>query len=134
VVSGPGLVNLYQAIAGLEGLEVPERDPGEVTQLGLSGECLTSRRALDIFCAMLGTVAGNLALSLGAKGGVYIAGGIVPRILERFAQSEFRARFEAKGRFKDYLAAIPTLVVTHPSAALVGLARLAERQFQGKRR
>jgi glucokinase len=128
VISGPGLVNLYRAIAALEGLDVPERDPGEITQLGLTGECPTSRRALDSFCAMLGTVAGNLALSLGAKGGVYIAGGIVPQILERFAQSEFRARFEAKGRFVGYLAAIPTFVVTHPSAALIGLAQIVEAQ------
>ena len=72
---------------------------------------------------MLGTVAGHLALSFGAKGGVYIAGGIVPRILDRIAQSSFRARFEAKGRFAGYLAEIPTSVVTHPHPALIGLTR-----------
>ena len=126
VLSGPGLVNLYRAIATLEGGEVPERSPEEITQLGLSGECPTSRRALDTFCAMLGTVAGNLALSFGAKGGVYIAGGIVPRILDRITQSSFRARFEAKGRFAGYLAAIPTSVVIHPYPALVGLTRLVD--------
>ena len=64
-----------------------------------------------MFCAMLGTVAGNLALTLGARGGIYIAGGIVPKLGAAFAHSPFRARFEDKGRFRDYLAAIPTFVV-----------------------
>ena len=71
---------------------------------------------------MLGTMAGNLALTLGARGGIYIGGGIVPRFGERFAQSPFRARFEAKGRFGEYLAAIPTWVVTHPLPAFLGCA------------
>lgn len=128
VLSGTGLVNLYQAIAGVEGRDVPERTPEEVTQMAMADECPTSGRALETFCAMLGTVAGNLALSLGAKGGVYIAGGIVPRIINRFAQSAFRARFEAKGRFASYLAEIPTLVITHPNPALIGLTRLIEGQ------
>ena len=75
-----------------------------------------------MFCAMLGTVAGNLALTLGARGGVYIAGGIVPRLGERFAASPFRERFEGKGRFHDYLAAIPTHVVTHKLPAFLGCA------------
>ena len=78
--------------------------------------------ATAMFCAMLGTVAGNLALTLGAKGGVYIGGGIVPRLGERFAASGFRDRFEAKGRFHDYLAAIPTYVVIHKLPAFLGCA------------
>ena len=73
-----------------------------------------------MFCAMLGTVAGNLALTLGAQGGVYIAGGIIPRLGERFAASPFRERFESKGRFRGYLAAIPTYVVTHTLPAFLG--------------
>jgi glucokinase len=75
-----------------------------------------------MFCAMLGTVAGNLALTLGARGGVYIGGGIVPRLGERFASSSFRERFEAKGRFETYLATIPTFVVTHNLPAFLGCA------------
>ena len=75
-----------------------------------------------LFCAMLGTMAGNLALTLGARGGIYIGGGIVPRLGQRFAESPFRARFEAKGRFSPYLAAIPTYVVTHPLPAFLGCA------------
>jgi glucokinase len=76
----------------------------------------------SLFCAMLGTMAGNLALTLGARGGIYIGGGIVPRLGQRFAQSSFRARFEAKGRFSPYLAEIPTYVVTHPLPAFLGCA------------
>ena len=126
VLCGAGLVNLYHAIAGLEGAEAPERTPEEITQAALEGSCPTSVRALDAFCAMLGTVAGNLALSLGAKGGVYIAGGIVPRVMDQFVRSSFRTRFEDKGRFSDYMAAIPTRVVMHPNPALLGLTRLVD--------
>jgi glucokinase len=126
VVSGPGLANLYRAIAELEGRDVPARTPEEITERALAGDCPTSVETLDTFCAMLGTVAGNLALSLGARGGVYIAGGIVPRIVERFAGSAFRARFEAKGRFADYLAAIPSFVVTRPNSALIGLTQIVK--------
>ncbi len=126
VLSGAGLVNLYHAIARLEGGEVPERTPEGITQVALAGSCPTSVRALNTFCAMLGTVAGNLALSLGAQGGVYIVGGIVPRIVDQFVRSSFRTRFEEKGRFRDYLAAIPTKVVMHPNPALLGLTRLVD--------
>ncbi|HUJ98190.1 MAG TPA: glucokinase, partial [Stellaceae bacterium] len=82
--------------------------------------------ALELFCAMLGTVAGDLALTLGARGGIYIAGGIVPRLGASFAASRFRERFEAKGRFRPYLASIPTYVVTHPIPAMLGLAALLD--------
>jgi glucokinase len=77
-----------------------------------------------MFCTMLGTMAGNLALTLGARGGVYIGGGIVPRLGQTFARSPFRQSFEAKGRFQAYLAAIPTFVVTHPLPAFLGCAAL----------
>jgi glucokinase len=73
-----------------------------------------------MLCGMLGTMAGNLALTLGAQGGVYIAGGVVPRLGARFAESPFRERFEAKGRLTPYLKAIPTYVVTHSLPAFIG--------------
>ena len=122
VLSGPGLVNLYNTLAALDG--VPSRgytatqiaDPEMGTADRICAESTT------LFCAMLGTMAGNLALTLGARGGIYIGGGIVPRLGQRFAQSPFRARFEAKGRFSAYLAAIPTYVVTHPLPAFLGCA------------
>jgi glucokinase len=84
-----------------------------------------------MFCAMLGTIAGNLALTLGARGGVYIAGGIVPKLGAAFAHSQFRARFEDKGRFSAYLAAIPTFVIIRPDAALLGAAQLLEDAASG---
>jgi len=126
VISGSGLENIYQAIAALEGLEFPPRNAAEITNNALSGECPLARRSLQAFCAFLGSFAGNVALTFGARGGVYIAGGISPRILNFLIQSEFRKRFEAKGRFQSYLKAIPTYVITHPAAALIGLKSLVE--------
>jgi len=125
-ISGPGLENLYQAIAAVDAMNVPARNAAEITDAALAGACPTSRAALDMFCAMLGTIAGNVALSFGARGGVYIAGGIAPRIVDHLARSEFRARFEAKGRFRGYLEAIPTSVITHKDATFMGLKSLAE--------
>ena len=81
-----------------------------------------------MFCAMLGTVAGNLALTIGARGGIYIAGGIVPKLGTTFVKSAFRSRFEAKGRFRSYLAAIPTYVILRQLPALLGAAKLLERE------
>ncbi|MBE9554092.1 MAG: glucokinase, partial [Proteobacteria bacterium] len=76
---------------------------------------------LKTFCAMLGGFAGNVALTIGARSGVYIGGGILPRFPEFLAASDFRDRFEAKGRFRDWLAPIPTFVVIHPDPAFPGL-------------
>lgn len=126
VLSGPGLVNLYQAIGCIDHRPTIERSAAEITVAGLDGSCLVCREALDLFCAMLGTFAGNAALTFAARAGVYIGGGIAPRIAKHLRESQFRARFEAKGRFQPYLAAIPTWVITHPDATLLGLRRLAE--------
>lgn len=123
-LSGEGLVHLYEALAGLESRSVPQRCAAEITKAAAARSCKSCEATLDLFCAMLGTLAGNLALTLGAKGGVYIAGGIAPRIVAYLAESKFRERFEAKGRFKAYLATIPTWVVTHPTPAFLGLAEL----------
>ncbi len=125
-ISGSGLENIYQAIAALEGLKIPPRNAAEITKNALSGECQLARRSLYAFCAFLGSFAGNVALTFGARGGLYIAGGISPRILDFLIRSEFRKRFEAKGRFRNYLEAIPSYVITHPAAALIGLKSLVE--------
>ncbi|MEQ8196364.1 MAG: glucokinase [Rhodospirillales bacterium] len=132
VISGPGLVNLYRAICVLEGRPPePGITPETVTERGerskRSGEFKVCREALDTFCAMLGTVAADLCLSLGARGGVYIAGGIVPKLGKTFTDSHFRTRFQTKGRFSDYLNAVPTFVITHPLPAFVGLAALLRK-------
>jgi glucokinase len=124
ILSGPGLVNLYNALAELDGALAGSYGPAQITD-PLTGEVdRHCREAVDMFCAMLGTVAGNLALTIGARGGLYIAGGIVPRLGAVFASSGFRERFERKGRLAPYLAAIPTYVVTHATPAFIGLAAL----------
>jgi glucokinase len=123
VLSGPGLVNLYVALAELAGRGTPTVNPEDVTHLAKQGEPL-ARKTLAMFFALLGTIAGNLAVTTGARGGVFIAGGIVPRLVEQLRASEFRARFEAKGRYRDYLAAIPTQLITAPLPAFRGLKYL----------
>lgn len=127
VLSGPGLVNLYEAHAAVAGQQAEALTAADISARGLSGDCPLCAATLDTFCAMLGTVAADLALTLGAHGGIYLGGGIVPRLGDYFARSPFRARFEQKGRFSDYLARIPTYVIQAPYPALLGAARGLER-------
>ena len=122
LLSGPGLVNLYAALAELEGWPAEDLTPADLTERALAGTCPHSQEVLELFCGALGTAAGNLAITLGARGGVYIGGGIVPRLGDFFDRSTFRSRFEAKGRFSAYLAAIPTWVITAANPALRGVA------------
>jgi glucokinase len=124
LLSGPGLVNLYNTLCELSGTPAASYTPDQITSARAWNDDPRTREATTIFCAMLGTVAGNLALTLGARGGIYIAGGIVPKLGPIFAQSEFRARFEAKGRMRNYLAAIPTYVIVRPYPGLLGAAAL----------
>lgn len=126
VLSGAGLLDLYHAIATVDGLVIRERTGPEIVARALAGDCEASVATLEAFCGFLGGVAGNVALTLGATGGVFIGGGIAPRFTGFLATSAFREKFEAKGRLRPYLAAIPTAVVTHKFPAFVGLARLAE--------
>ena len=121
-VSGPGLVNLYNALAGVDGVPAAPYTAAQITDPAAAARDPLCREATAMFCAMLGTVAGDLALTLGAQGGVYVAGGIVPRLGSRFVESGFRVRFEAKGRLSPYVAPIPTYVVTHPLPAFLGCA------------
>lgn len=122
LLSGPGLVNLYWAVGQLHRVEVEKLEPEQVMSLANEGDPLAVAARAHFF-AMLGTVAGNLALTVGARGGIYIAGGIVPDTIELFRQSEFRARFESKGRYRTYLEEIPTYVITRPEPAFAGLRR-----------
>ncbi len=125
VLSGPGLENLYAAIAAIDGATVARRTAAEITGHALDRSCATCEATVDMFCAMLGNVAGNLALMFRARGGIYVAGGIAPHLVDYLAQSEFRSRFEAKGRFGKYLESIPTAVIVNPDATFLGLKRLA---------
>jgi glucokinase len=127
ILSGPGLINLYNTLAEIEGVPAAPYTPAQLADRAIGQSDPVVRAALAMFCAMLGTVASDLALTLGARGGVYIAGGIVPRLGASFAASGFRRRFEAKGRFGSYLTAIPTYVVTHPHPAFLGLSTVLDR-------
>lgn len=124
VVSGPGLVNLYEALAAISKSSITPLRPEQVSERALAGTCKICVEALNRFFGILGSVAGDLALAVGAEGGVYIAGGIVPQMLDEIRASDFRARFESKGRFSQYVANMPTLVVTEPSPGLIGCAAL----------
>jgi len=121
-LSGPGLVNLYNSLAALDRVPAASYTAAQITDPETGARDPLCREATAMFCAMLGTFAGDLALTLGARGGVYIAGGIVPRLNARFAESGFRERFEAHGRMGGLLAAIPTYVVTHRLPAFLGCA------------
>ncbi|QMT32004.1 glucokinase [Alysiella filiformis] len=121
-LSGAGLVLIYDALAEREGVKRQKLTPAEISDRALSGTSPLCRLTLDIFSAMLGTVASNLALTLGARGGVYLCGGIIPRFIDYFKESPFRSRFENKGRFDAYLAAIPVYVVLSKYPGLTGAA------------
>ncbi len=127
VLSGQGLVNLHEALSRLEGCEPDTMTPANIADAGLKGADAVCVETLDMFCAMLGTVAGNLALTLGARGGVYVAGGIVPRLGEVFDRSLFRRRFVEKGRLSAFLNPIPTYVVTHDLPAFLGLKAVLDQ-------
>jgi glucokinase len=132
-LSGPGLGNIYQAIAQLGGHDLAQANAAEITRRALSRESELANEALSAFCALLGSFAGNVALTFNARGGVYIAGGISPRIVDFLVSSEFRTRFEAKGRFRHFLERIPCFIIIHPAAALLGLKALTEEIHGGDR-
>jgi glucokinase len=125
LICGPGLLNMHRALAEIDGRETHVDDPAEITREALADMDSHCGATLARFCAILGAVAGDIALTVGARGGVYIAGGIAPRILPFLKASPFRERFERKGRFQPYMAAIPTKVILHKHAALLGSARVA---------
>jgi len=122
LLSGPGLMMLYEVIAESAGAPNEKLQADEISKRGIAGSCPVCRETMDTFCAMLGTVAADVALVLGARGGMYIGGGIIPKLGDYFATSPFRARFEEKGRFSPYLAKVPTWVIHAPWPGLIGAA------------
>ena len=124
VVSGMGLQNLYQALCALDHTTAEQLNPAQITEGALAGKDKRCREALDMFCAILGAAAANLVVTLGARAGCYVGGGIIPRLGEYFSRSPFRARFERKGRFSTYIAAVPTYVILAETPALRGLATI----------
>ncbi|WP_338884517.1 glucokinase [Xenorhabdus sp. TH1] len=131
VLSGPGLVNIYRSLMKLNGQVAEDLTPRDVSDRALNGNCSICKQALELFCTALGRFGGNLALNMGAFGGVYIAGGIVPRFFDFFQKSGFRQGFENKGRFTDYLKDIPVYLITHDNPGLLGAGSYI-RQLLGK--
>lgn len=128
LLSGPGLANIYAALTGLEGRKVQEvPHPGEVSRAARAGTDPLARETARIFSALLGQYGGDVALMYGARGGVYVAGGVVGRLGRAFDKRLFRARFEAKGRYEQWLGGIPTWLIRHDRPAMVGLARYLDR-------
>jgi len=124
LLSGPGLEAIHRVLSGAR------LGAADITARALDGSCAGCRATVDAFCAILGSVAENVALTLGATGGMYIGGGIVPRLGPLFHTSAFRTRFEGKGRLQAYLARIPTYLVTEPYPALRGVAALLDGASQ----
>jgi glucokinase len=124
VLSGPGLINLATALAEIDGQQLAIEDPREVTRRARGPKCRYCRQALDRFSALLGAAAGDLALTFCARGGVYIGGGLVKRLGDLFDVERFRANFVAKGRFEEYLADVPTYLVTRRDPGLLGAAAM----------
>jgi glucokinase len=130
-MSGVGIELIYRALCHHRGLAAEPLAVPEIVRRALDGSCALCDDVVETFCCMLGTVAGNLGVTLGAQGGIYIGGGIVPRLGARFDRSGFRARYEQKGRFGPYLARIPTFVITAEYPAFVGVsAILSDRLSQ----
>lgn len=123
LLAGPGLPLLQAALGAVQGrVPVADATPEAIVAAALQGSDALASDTLDLFARLLGSLAGNLALTLGARGGVFVGGGVVPRLGGHFAAAAFRERFEAKGRFRDYLAAVPTVLITDTLAALGGAA------------
>ena len=120
ILSGPGLVNLYQAIAQYQGVSPQPYEAPDITANALEKKCTICQETLSQFCRIMGSFGGNLALTMSTYGGVYIAGGIIPRFIEYFSKSEFRTQFEAKGRFNHLIQRVPVYVITEEQPGLLG--------------
>ena len=132
VLSGPGLVRLHRALAQVNGVAAPDLTASDIVARLDDSLCAET---VEVFCGMLGSFAGNVALTLGARGGVYLGGGVLPRIVERVRTSSFRTRFAANPDMAHYLEAIGTALIVAPQPALTGaaawLAQRARRELVG---
>ena len=122
LASGLGIETLDSVLHQLDGLQPRHRSAKAIAQAAKSADA-TAQEALALFTQALGSVAGDLALATGARGGIFWGGGLIPALGEQFDAAAMRARFCAKGRFSDYLSAIPHYLITDPHAALRGLSR-----------
>lgn len=129
LLSGPGLINLYGALCEIaqQPVATPMQTaptPATVTRLAAAGDALATE-TIQRFCEILGSVAGDAALAYGARGGIYVTGGVADALSAALLQSRFRERFEAKGRYADYVRAVPSALIRRPQPALLGAARVA---------
>ena len=132
VCAGPGLELIYRALAARDKKRISANlDTPDIVKRAHEGEALAAE-AVECFCGILGSFAGNIAVTLGALGGIYIGGGVVPRLGELFTRSSFRARFEAKGRFEQYLANVPTYVITAEYPAFLGVSAILAEQLSNR--
>lgn len=127
LICGPGLVNIHRALSELAGEDPGPMQPADITARAQAGDP-RSMRAVDVFCAVFGAISGDLVLTLGAWDGVFLTGGLVPKMLDALQHSGFRQRFEHKGRFSPTMARVPSLAVMHPHAGLLGTAAIARRE------
>ena len=128
-ISGPGLVNLYKAICAVRGQQPDQISPADITSAALKNSDAAMTETLSTFCSLIGSFAGNLALTYGAKGGIYMAGGILPRFTDFLIASDFTRRFSNKGVMSHYVETIPAHLIVHPETAFVGAAAWLEQQI-----
>ncbi len=128
-ISGPGLVHLYKAICEVEGNTPANYEPSDISTKAIDGSDAACRTTLETFCSLLGSFAGNLALTYGATGGIYLAGGILPRFIDFVKTSNFATKFAHKGPMSPYVENIPAYLITHPELAFNGAAAWLEQQL-----
>ncbi len=122
LLSGPGLQRLCQSLAAIRGQEIPAFTPQEISARALADQCELCTLALNTFCALLGSISGDFVLANGAYGGLYLAGGVIPRMIEFLQASPFVRRFQAKGKMRNHLARVPLYIITGETAGLLGAA------------
>ncbi len=127
LLSGRGLVNIHRALCAIEGAQRVSLQANEITKAALTGEYPIAVKAVDLFCALLGRVAGDAVLATGARGGVVLGGGILPKIKDVFLKSDFAERFCEKGRMSEYVGAVPIKMIVSDGAALYGAAAAMEK-------
>jgi len=129
IFSGPGLRYLYEALAAVEGAKVQPISAAEISQHALQQTDEMCHRTLLLFCSWLGAVTGDLCLAIGARGGVYLGGGILPRISNFLIESDFLTSFKAKDQMSHYMENIPVQLVTESNSALLGVAAWLEHHL-----
>lgn len=122
LLSGPGLLNLYTALAEIAGRKAGLETPEAISQAAVNGTDGEAEETLALFCELLGSVSGNFALSYGARGGLYLAGGILPKIREFLLESRFMDCFTDKGDMRPFLEAIPVNLIDHGQLGVIGAA------------